>query len=200
MHCPDSSQKSHWLFLLPRFADGETKARGWEAACPGSHSQKWGKAALDPSSAGSHPHAFSFLAFQDPKGPERMARQLAELGAACGCLSLPLFQERAIQGMGTMTVAARTSWALGTRWNCPAIDSPSTMDLLTQQSEVSPRGHWPSAKEKQHECVIPLPVDHTGRVTGDSKLRWPTSKPTGHLTLASGVRLRFICNQLGLCV
>ncbi|XP_025779601.1 biorientation of chromosomes in cell division protein 1 [Puma concolor] len=34
-----------------------------------------------------------------------------------------------------MTVAAQTSWALGTRWSRPGIDSPSTIDLLTQQSE-----------------------------------------------------------------
>lgn len=58
-----------------------------------------------------------------------------------------------------MTVAAQTSWAPGTPWSCLC-----TIDLLTQGSEVSPRGHWPLAEEKAHRSVGPFPVDHTGRV------------------------------------
>lgn len=60
-----------------------------------------------------------------------------------------------------MTVAAQASWALGSRWGCPAINSPCTIDSLTRLSEVTPRG--PLAEEKEHRPVMAFPVDHIGR-------------------------------------
>ena len=143
MHCLYSSQQPHWIGLVSPFH----RYGDW-----GSETWSYLPSVTQTEVGGGSP-GVQVCVIPPPcclvsriSGPRVTWDSGQTAGWVRSCLwlpkSLPLFKERAIQEMGTMTVAAQTSWALGTRWSCPAINSPCTIDSLTRWSEVTPRGPW----------------------------------------------------------